>query len=83
MIGWLGITVGETAFITYSACPSTSDMNAVTRSSTARCSGVASTEIRPGAVALPAGDLGQLAERVGDPLAHRLGVGVDGVATAP
>src|SRR6266496_6868647 len=43
----VGITSEDTAFITYSAWPSTSDMNAVTRSITTRCSGVASADIRP------------------------------------
>ena len=59
-----GSPIGDTAFMTYSAWPSTSDMNAVTRSSTARCSGVASTAMTPGAVALPADHLGQLADGV-------------------
>ena len=47
MSGWDGITCGGTAFITYSAWPSISDMKPVTRSITSRVSGEASAASRP------------------------------------
>ena len=73
------MTSGDTEFMTYSACPSTSDMNAVMRSSIARCSGVATTAISPEPSPWPRTTFTSSPTAVGQPLPQHGRVGVDGV----